>query len=141
MPARGEWGAVYTRSVTRKERGEQPASPVEPTAGRGAHDTPPDDREAADPTAQKGVVTAAHGPDSAAELHGPVRAPVGVAVAGEAAAHRASDEGHEDAHADEHDDAHAEPRLGPIDLPAWALSIVGAALGLLVAGLFYLAIT
>jgi hypothetical protein len=50
---------------------------------------------------------------------------------------------HTDAHAtvSEDDHAHAEPRLGPIDWPAWTYAVVGAALGLLVVATFYIAIS
>ena len=41
-----------------------------------------------------------------------------------------------DAHADQ---GHSEPRLGPIDWPAWGYAVVGVAAGLLVAGLFWMA--
>lgn len=48
---------------------------------------------------------------------------------------------HADAHAvagdDEH--GHAEPRIGPIDWPAWGFAAVGAAVGLLVVAMFYVA--
>jgi hypothetical protein len=58
------------------------------------------------------------------------------------AAHQAAD-GQLDAHAtaSEDDHAHAEPRLGPIDWPAWTYAVVGAALGLLVVATFYIAIS
>jgi hypothetical protein len=39
-----------------------------------------------------------------------------------------------------HDDhGHAEPSLGPIDWPAWAVGVVGVLLGLAVAWCFFLA--
>lgn len=45
-----------------------------------------------------------------------------------------------DAHAeDEH--GHAEPRVGPIDWPAWGFAAMGILAGLLVIGMFYVAIT
>jgi hypothetical protein len=41
-----------------------------------------------------------------------------------------------------HDDhGHAEPRLGPIDWPAWGFAVLGVVAGLLVVVLFYVAIT
>ena len=45
---------------------------------------------------------------------------------------------HVDAHADS-GDAHGEPRLGPVDWPAWGYAVVGAVIGLLIAGMFYVA--
>jgi hypothetical protein len=47
------------------------------------------------------------------------------------------DEDH--AHADDH--AHAEPRLGPIDWPAWGYAVVGVILALLVIVTFFIAIS
>jgi sugar phosphate isomerase/epimerase len=44
-----------------------------------------------------------------------------------------------DAPVDDH--AHVEPRLGPIDWPAWTYALVGAVLGLLVIATFYIAIS
>jgi hypothetical protein len=48
-----------------------------------------------------------------------------------------------DAHAALGDDdhAHAEPKLGPIDWPAWASAAAGVAVALAVVALFYVAIT
>jgi hypothetical protein len=41
----------------------------------------------------------------------------------------------------EDDDGHAEPRQGPIDWGAWGFAAIGVAAGLLVAVLFYAAIS
>lgn len=46
-----------------------------------------------------------------------------------------------DARAVDDDHAHAEPRLGPIDWPAWSYAVIGAALALLVIAAFYVAIS
>jgi hypothetical protein len=51
---------------------------------------------------------------------------------------------HADAHQPEtHDDehGHAEPRLGPIDWPAWGYAVLGVLAGLLVVGLFWVAVS
>ena len=52
------------------------------------------------------------------------------------------DASHMDAHTALSDDdhGHAEPALGPIDWSAWAYALVGAAAGLVVVALFWLAI-
>jgi hypothetical protein len=50
---------------------------------------------------------------------------------------------HMDAHTAISDDdhGHAEPRLGPIDWGAWAYALVGAAAGLVVVALFFVAVS
>jgi hypothetical protein len=60
-------------------------------------------------------------------------------VTDDAVSHHATDS-HMDAHTTLSDDdhGHAEPRLGPIDWPAWAYAAGGFAIGLVVAGLFWL---
>ncbi len=52
------------------------------------------------------------------------------------------DASHMDAHTALSDDdhGHAEPALGPIDWGAWAYALVGAAAGLVVVALFWVAI-
>lgn len=49
---------------------------------------------------------------------------------------------HMDAHTviSDDDHGHAEPHLGPIDWAAWAYALVGAAAGLLVIALFWVAV-
>lgn len=129
-------GSLHCPLVTFEQ--QRPESAADPRAGRGAHDKPPPDTASADPTQQAGVISAAHGPAGAAELHG-VRRP----DPGTAAIDHARDDQHANvppvAHGG-HDEAHAEPRLGPIDLPAWGLSLLGLGLGALVCVFFYLAI-
>ena len=50
---------------------------------------------------------------------------------------------HMDAHTHTSDDdhGHAEPRLGPIDWAAWTYALVGAAAGIVVVALFWLAVS
>jgi len=50
---------------------------------------------------------------------------------------------HVDAHTDlsDADHGHAEPRLGPIDWPAWGYAALGVAAGVIVVALFYVAIS
>jgi hypothetical protein len=48
-------------------------------------------------------------------------------------------DGH-DEHADAGHDAHGEPRVGPIDWPAWGASALGIVVGVVIAALFYLAV-
>ena len=50
------------------------------------------------------------------------------------------DTGHDD-HGDSEHAEHAEPRLGPIDWPAWSAGALGVAVGVVVAALFYLSVT
>ena len=49
------------------------------------------------------------------------------------------DAGHDD-HGDSEHDEHAEPRLGPIDWPAWGISALGVAIAGVMAVLFFLAV-
>ncbi len=49
------------------------------------------------------------------------------------------DSGHDD-HRDGGHAEHAEPRLGPIDWPAWSAGALGVAVGVMVAALFYLSV-
>lgn len=42
-------------------------------------------------------------------------------------------------HADAHGDDHGDPPLGPVDWPAWGYAAVGVLIGLLIAGMFYVA--
>jgi hypothetical protein len=72
------------------------------------------------------------------------------ATDGHAAAHTTVVRGatdHAPAHGDSHDehadaghDAHGEPRVGPIDWPAWGASALGIVVGVVIAALFYLAV-
>lgn len=50
---------------------------------------------------------------------------------------------HMDAHTSLGDDdhGHAEPRLGPIDWPAWAYSALGGLAGVVVVAMFWVAIS
>jgi hypothetical protein len=77
-----------------------------------------------------------HGEDPADPMHAPV------IVTGDAASvsHHAADS-HMDAHTSISDDdhGHAEAALGPIDWSAWGYALVGAAAGLVVVVLFFIA--
>ena len=75
----------------------------------------------------------------AADAHGVP--PVTTAEAHAAATDHAAD-GQMDAHAtlNDNDHAHAEPRVGPIDWPAWGFALIGVLAGLLVVALFFVAV-
>jgi hypothetical protein len=65
--------------------------------------------------------------------------PEGHAVDDEVAHHDGAT--HMDAHTALSDDDHgyAEPRVGPVDWPAWGFAALGVAAGLIVVALFYVA--
>ena len=56
--------------------------------------------------------------------------------------HAAEARGAEDAHTTLSDDDHglAEPQLGPIDWPSWGYALLGVLAGLLIVGMFVMAI-
>ncbi|CAN5748161.1 hypothetical protein BH24CHL6_BH24CHL6_10840 [soil metagenome] len=85
--------------------------------------------------AEEGETTPAAAGEPVGEAHAGVRA-----GDNETAQHAA--ESHMAAHTTLSDDdhAHAEPRLGPIDWPAWGYALIGVAAGLLVVVLFFVAI-
>jgi hypothetical protein len=110
--------------VTEKERNPTPAEPTPELPESGAD---------LEPQSQP----LAH--DEPSEAHGHDHEP---AVGEIPAREHASDE-HPGGHVDEHDAAHGhgheEPRVGPIDWPAWGYALLGAALALVVVGAFWIA--
>jgi hypothetical protein len=91
---------------------------------------------------------APHAADAEAVEHGEAPAD-SLAAGGRDESASAASVAHHDAvtHMDTHttlsddDHGHAEPRLGPIDWSAWAYALVGAAAGLVVVALFFVAVS
>jgi hypothetical protein len=46
-----------------------------------------------------------------------------------------------EAHVDDDEHAHTEPRLGPVDWPAWSYAIIGVVVALVIVALFYVAVS
>jgi hypothetical protein len=74
--------------------------------------------------------------DTAADGH----AAAHTTVVGGATDHAPAHGDSHDEHADAGHDAHGEPRVGPIDWPAWGASALGIVVGVVIAALFYLAV-
>jgi hypothetical protein len=84
---------------------------------------------------EEGDTPAAAAGEQVGEAHAGVRA------ADDAATHHAEDSHMAAGTALSDDDhAHAEPRLGPIDWTAWGYALIGVLAGLLIVGLFFVAI-
>jgi ABC-type Zn2+ transport system substrate-binding protein/surface adhesin len=77
--------------------------------------------------------------DEPREAHGHDHEP----AVGDIPAEEHRSDAHAGGHVDEHDTAHAhdhdDPRVGPIDWPAWGYAVLGAALALVVIGAFWIA--
>jgi len=110
--------------------------PHEPTTPEGHTPEKPAVSEIAAPGSPGAGMTpdVPHAADADLVEHGDGPAdPVGAAAHHDGATHM-------DAHTALSDDhGHAEPRVGPVDWPAWGFAALGVAAGLIVVALFYVA--